>query len=107
MQGVEIPKGSMLHLRYAAGNRDEKQFSNADEIDLGRTHPGQHLTFGQGVRSCPGAGLSRLEQNIVTNVILDRIETLELDPEKNNFRHQPGIMLGMNELHLNFTKRKN
>ena len=107
MQGVPIPKGSMLHLRYAAGNRDEKQFSNAHEIDLERTHPGQHLTFGQGVRSCPGAGLSRLEQNIVTNVILDRIETLEIDDKKNDFRHQPGIMLGMNELHLNFTKRKN
>ena len=106
MQGVPIPKGSMLHLRYAAGNRDEKQFQNADDINLERTHPGQHLTFGQGVRSCPGAGLSRLEQNIVTNVILDRIETLEIDDKQNDFRHQPGIMLGMNELHLNFTKRK-
>ena len=44
--------------------------------------------------------------DIVTNVILDRIETLEIDDKQNDFRHQPGIMLGMNELHLNFTKRK-
>ena len=63
------------------------------------------MTFGQGPRSCPGAGLSRLEQNIATNVILDRLDDLRLAPGRNDLRHQPGVMLGLLELNLEFSKR--
>ena len=105
VQGVKIPKGSVIHLRYGAGNRDEEHFPNAEEIDLNRPTPGRHVTFGQGPRSCPGAGLSRLEQNIATNVILDRLDEIKLAPGKNDLRHQPGVMLGLLELNLEFTKR--
>ena len=105
VQGVTIPKGSVIHLRYGAGNRDEEQFPNADEIDLTRPSPGRHVTFGQGPRSCPGAGLSRLEQNIATNVVLDRLDDLRLEPGKNNLRHQPGVMLGLLNLNLEFGQR--
>ena len=70
----------MIHLLYGAGNRDEEEYPNAEEIDLTRPSPGRHVTFGQGPRSCPGAELSRLEQNIATNVILDRLDDLRLAP---------------------------
>ena len=105
VQGVTIPAGSTIHLRYGAGNRDEDEYPNAEEIDLTRPSPGRHVTFGQGPRSCPGAGLSRLEQNIATNVILDRLDDLRLAPGKNDLRHQPGVMLGLLELNLEFDKR--
>ena len=62
-----------------------------------------HLTFSQGPRICPGAGISRLEQTIAWNRLLDRIEALEFAPG-NEFLHQPGIMLGTLELHLRFRK---
>jgi cytochrome P450 len=103
-RGVRIPKGSLLHLRYGAGNRDEENFPQADRIDLERPTLGRHLTFSQGPRICPGAGLSRLEQTIAINLWLDRIESWELAPGKNTLAHQPGIMLGLLELHLRFTK---
>lgn len=102
-RGIKIPKGSLLHLRYGAGNRDEENFPHADTIDLERPTLGRHLTFSQGPRICPGAGLSRLEQNIAINIWLDRIESWEL-AEKNTLAHQPGIMLGLLELHLRFKK---
>ena len=105
VQGVTIPAGSTIHLRYGAGNRDEDEYPNAEEIDLTRPSPGRHVTFGQGPRSCPGAGLSRLEQNIATNVILDRLDDLRLAPGKNDLRHQPGVMLGLLELNLEFGER--
>ena len=105
LQGVKIPRGSLLHLRYGAGNRDEEEFAGAQGVDLERRKPARHLTFSQGPRSCPGSGLSRLEQNIAVHALLDRLDDLRLAPGKNDLRHQPGIMLGLWELHLTFSPR--
>ena len=104
IRGVSVPKGSILHLRYGAGNRDEENYRDAGKLDLDRHAVGRHLTFSQGPRICPGAGLSRLEQNIAINLLLDRLETIELTPGKNDLTHQPGIMLGLWELNLSFSK---
>ena len=106
MRGVNIPKGSMLHLRYGAANRDPDLCPVPEAVDLTRKNPGRHLTFSMGPRVCPGAGLSRLEQNIAVNVMLDRIDNLRLAPAKNDLTHQPGIMLGLWELHLQFDERQ-
>ncbi len=101
-QGMTIPKGSLLHVRYGAGNRDEDAFPGADSIDLARPNPGRHLTFSQGPRNCPGAGLSRLEQNLAVHGWLDQFESIGLAEEKNDYRHIPGRMLGLRELHVTF-----
>lgn len=105
IRGVAIPRGSILHLRYGAANRDPDLCPEPEKLDLSRKNPGRHLTFSMGPRVCPGAGLSRLEQNIAVNILLDRLDEIRLAEGKNDFRHQPGIMLGMNELHLTFRKR--
>ena len=105
IRGVQIPKGSLLHLRYGAGNRDGDNFPDAENINLNRPNAGRHLTFSQGARNCPGAGLSRLEQHTAINLLLDRLQSLELTPGKNDLQHQPGIMLGLWELHLSFVAR--
>ena len=75
------------------------------EMRLDRHNPGRHLTFLVGPRNCPGQGLSRLEQNIATSVLINRLDDLRITPGKNDMAHQPGIMLGLYELHLSFTKR--
>ena len=49
----------------------------------------------------PGAGISRVEQMWAWNGLLDRIERCAFVPGS-TFRHQPGIMLGTLELHLEF-----
>jgi cytochrome P450 len=102
-QGVTVPKGSILHMRWAAGNLDPDEFECPAEVMLDRKGVGRHLTFSQGPRICPGAGISRLEQQIAWDRLLDRIDSLEYG-EGNTFRHQPGIMMGLLELHLKFTK---
>jgi cytochrome P450 len=103
-QGVQIPKGSLLHLRWAAANVDPAQYACPYELRLERKAIGNHLAFSQGPRTCPGAGISRLEQVIAWNCLLDRIKTLEYAPG-NTFLHQPVIMLGTLELNLRFTAR--
>ena len=58
IHGVKIPAGSLLHLRWAAANRDPDLCEAPDEIRLDRKNPGKHLTFSIRPRGCPGAGLS-------------------------------------------------
>ena len=102
-QGVAVPKGSLLHLRWAAGNVDPREWECPYDLQLDRRAVTRHLAFSQGPRVCPGAGISRLEQVIAWNRLLDRIERLDYAPG-NTFMHQPGIMLGTLELELKFGK---
>ena len=102
-QGVKVPKGSMLHLRWGAANIDPTQFECPKEMDLNRRPITRHLTFSAGPRTCPGNSLSRLEQTIAWDCLLDRLESMEYAPG-NKFLHQPGIMLGTLELRLKIKK---
>ena len=102
-QGVKVPAGSLLHMRWAAGNRDPEEWECPHDLQLDRKGVTRHLTFSQGSRSCPGSGISRQEQLIAWNVLFDRIEAMQYG-EGNTFEHQPGIMLGLFKLNLNFKK---
>ena len=98
-QGVKVPAGSMLHLRWAAANIDPDEFEEPKELKLDRKAVTRHLAFSAGPRVCPGAGLSRLEQTIAWNRLLDRLDDIEY-ADDNDFVHQPGIMLGIKKLNL-------
>jgi len=101
-QGVAVPAGSMLHLRWAAANIDPDEFEDPLELNLGRKAATRHLAFSQGPRSCPGSNLSRLEQTIAWDRLADAFADLAYGPG-NDFRHQGGIMLGIYRLFLNLT----
>jgi len=102
-QGVKVPKGSVLHLRWAAANVDPDEFECPFELRLDRKAVTRHLTFSAGPRVCPGAGISRIEQQVAWNRLLDRLDGIEYGSE-NKFLHQPGIMLGTLELNLKINK---
>lgn len=102
-QGVTVPAGSLLHLRWAAANVDADEFECPKELQLDRKAASRHLAFSAGPRVCPGAGISRLEQTIAWTRLLERIGSMSYAPG-NRFMHQPGIMLGTLELKLNFTR---
>jgi cytochrome P450 len=101
-QGVHVPAGSMLHLRWAAANIDAEEFDDPLELKLDRKAATRHLAFSQGPRSCPGSNISRLEQMIAWERLCDAFAALEYAPG-NDFRHQGGIMLGIHRLMLNLT----
>jgi cytochrome P450 len=102
-QGVEVPAGSLLHLRFGAANVDEEEFDCPFELDLDRDAVTRHLTFSAGPRVCPGATLSRVEQRTAWGVLLDRLDSIDYGTD-NDWLHQPGIMLGTLKLNLDFTK---
>ena len=79
-------------------------FENPDEVNLERHNLKRHMAFSLGEHHCPGSGLSRTEQRIALNVVLDRLSDLSLDENKNDYSHMPGLVLrSLNELHLKFS----
>jgi cytochrome P450 len=102
-QGVKVPKGSILHLRWGAANVDPNEFECPFEFRLDRKAVTRHLTFSAGARTCPGAGISRLEQQLAWGRLLERLDEITYAPD-NKLLHQPGIMLGTLELNLNIKK---
>lgn len=106
IRGVKIPKGSALHLRYGAANHDEEKFAEPTKPDLSRRAAASHFAFGSGEHVCPGAPLSRLEQQIAWNILLDRIDNPQPVSEKNDYTHAPGLWpRALKAVHMTFEKR--
>eukprot|EP00456_Euglypha_rotunda_P066400 TRINITY_DN5717_c0_g4_i1.p1 TRINITY_DN5717_c0_g4~~TRINITY_DN5717_c0_g4_i1.p1 ORF type:complete len:376 (-),score=85.00 TRINITY_DN5717_c0_g4_i1:551-1678(-) len=75
LNGVEIPKGSLVLPLLGSANRDVTQFVNPDDFDIDRT-PGQTMSFGNGAHYCLGTFLSKMEAGIAIEVLLERFEEL-------------------------------
>lgn len=106
MHGIKIPKGAVIDVRFAAGNRDPEHFEAPDEIDLERRNAASHLGFSSGTHYCLGAPLARRELYWGFKAFLDCIEDFRLAPGRNDFRHYPNYALrALNELHIEFTPR--
>ncbi len=104
LHGVTIPAGSMINVRYAAANRDERQFECPAEMDLDRANVRSHLAFGFGVHHCLGAPLARRELSIGFRALVERVEEMWFVDGANDFRHQPNFCLrSLKELHIGLT----
>jgi cytochrome P450 len=105
LQGVAIPAGSMLMVRFASANRDEKVFEDGERMDICRRNADDNLAFGQGVHFCLGAQLARKELNVAFKHLLTRTTNWRLTEDKNNLRHWPNLILrGLEQLHISFDK---
>ena len=103
LAGVPLAKGTMLSIRYGAGNHDPTRFPDSNQPDLARKNAGRHLAFGLGERVCPGATLSRLEQNWAWEILLERIAKFHPMPEKDTYEHIKGMwMRALGQIHLRF-----
>jgi cytochrome P450 len=79
--GVDVPPGSVLLLGLASANRDPRVFDDPERFDPARS-PQEVLTFGFGVKFCPGSHLARRELLTALDAVLDRLPELRLaDPE--------------------------
>lgn len=95
--GHHIADGTMLHIRFAAANRDAEIWgAHTDSIGIDRKPPRPHMAFGNGIHFCVGAALSRLEMRLALEQILARYRAIRLlcDPDALPFRtnfHQRGM----------------
>jgi cytochrome P450 len=103
MHGVLIPKGAMINVRYAAANRDEREFECPADLDLEREKPGRHIGFGSGIHHCLGAPLARRELFWAFQALIDRVDDMRFTPGANSFEVAPNFSLrAMQELHIEF-----
>ena len=92
LAGVTLAEGATVHIRYASANRDPEMFPDPDHVVLERPNARRHMAFSLGEHHCPGEGLSRLEQRMALDSVLDRLPDLRL-AESNDFAHAPGFVL--------------
>lgn len=103
IHGVTIPRGALVHAVIASANRDERQFSNPDILDIAR-EPNRHVAFGQGIHYCLGAPLARLEGQIAISTILSRMPNLHLTIPAEKLHWRKGIILrGLKALPISWT----
>jgi cytochrome P450 family 150 subfamily A5 len=109
--GVEIPAGTTVMVVNAAANHDPRRFEDPDTFDPARKNARQHIAFGRGIHTCPGAPLARAETRVAIERLLDRTAHIKISESKhgpaNNRRYQyvpTYILRGLTELHLEFTR---
>jgi len=84
LNGKTIRKGEKVLMWYASGNRDETQYTKADQLWIERPMVRRHLSFGFGIHRCVGNRLAELQLQVLWEEILkrfDKIEVLE-EPER-------------------------
>ncbi|MEV0200412.1 cytochrome P450 [Nonomuraea sp. NPDC050691] len=93
VSGTRLPRGTTVICSMAAANRDESAFEAAADMDLTRS-PNPHLAFGAGAHSCLGQALARTELQVVLEVLLRRLPTLELAVPVEDLRRVEGLAVG-------------
>lgn len=109
--GVDLPAGTIVMLVNAAMNRDPRKFDDPDVFDAERANARNHVAFGRGVHSCPGAPLARTEGLVSLQRLFDRTAQIWIDeevhgpPGQRSYRYLPTFILrGLTRLHIRFTR---
>lgn len=90
VQGKEFPAGTFFHIGIGAANHDERAFPGPEIFDISR-RPNRHLAFGNGIHTCAGNSLSRMEATLAFSKLLNRFGTIEqtgptIRPPRSRFR---------------------
>ena len=104
--GQAIAKGQNLMLIYAAANRDNEQFPEAEKFDVRRENSRSQMAFSAGPHYCVGSALARLEIRVAYEELLSRLKNIRRDPDyPEEPTHTPSFILrGLSDLHLLFDK---
>jgi cytochrome P450 len=107
-----LAAGCTVMVINGAANRDPRRFEDPDTFDPERKNARQHLAFGRGIHSCPGAPLARAETRVGLERLLDRTTDIRISESKHGpvgdrrYQYIPTYILrGLTELHLEFDLR--
>jgi cytochrome P450 len=105
IEGIPIPAGSRIWVMFAAANRDERVFDDAESFDPGRPRLKEHVAFGKGHHFCIGAPLTRLEGKVAFEELPRRLRVPTFSAD-NSFQYEPSFVLrGLAGLRLDIEKR--
>jgi cytochrome P450 len=100
IRGRTIKKGDFVVMAYASANRDEDVFENPDDFDITRPFEHDHLGFGYGEHSCPGALLARIDAAVIWERVLARFSDWELTGPPQTWRTP--FLRGVSSLPIKF-----
>lgn len=107
--GIHLPVGTTIMITSAAVNRDPRKFASPREFCLGRPGAREHLAFGRGIHTCPGAALARTEARISLERLLARLGEITIDadhhgaPGERHYAYAPTyVFRALKQLHLRF-----
>ncbi|MDG4668499.1 cytochrome P450 [Mycobacterium sp. 236(2023)] len=108
----QLGAGCTVMVINGAANRDPRRFEDPDTFDPERKNARQHLAFGRGIHSCPGAPLARAETRVGLERLLDRTTDIRISEKMHGprgdrrYQYIPTYILrGLTELHLEFDVR--
>lgn len=105
LEGIQLPAGSLVMVRFDSANRDLAKFEDGERFDLCRQNAGSHLSFGHGIHFCVGAMLARKEMQVTYERLLLRLKNIRLAPGKNDLKHFPNVLLrGLKHLYIEFER---
>lgn len=112
LSGVTIPAGTTVMVVNGAANRDPRRFELPAEFQVERPNARQHIAFGHGAHTCPGAPLARAEGRITIERLLDRMDHIRISDTEHGptgarrYAYVPTYILrGMSRLYLEFEPR--
>lgn len=86
--GVPVPKGALVLVMWASGNRDAARFEEPDELCPARGQVAKHqLAFGRGPHLCVGAPLARIEGQVGVRILLARLRNIRLVEDASDVSH--------------------
>jgi cytochrome P450 len=77
LDGIEIPKDSVIDVCMGSANRDESRWDRPEEFDIFRKRT-PHVTFAAGEHTCLGLHLARLETRVALECLLTRLKNITL-----------------------------
>ena len=108
--GVPTKAGTTMMMMPGAANRDPSRFENPDEFRMDRPNVRDHLTFGRGIHTCPGAAMARSEGQVSLERILSRMADIRISEahhgsaDARRYTYDPSFMMrGLTDLHVEFT----
>lgn len=103
LNGVDIPKDSILHIRYGAANRDPEMFPAPDTFDVTRGNASKNLAFSRGPHFCVGQPLAIQEIIVAFDRVLTRMTDIALEPGFTPTRAPGFFLYSLTSLPLRFT----
>jgi cytochrome P450 len=79
--GQKVPEGSAILFLVASANRDDRRFRDGDRFDIHREKR-PHLSFGNGIHTCLGAALTRVEARVALDEVLNRFPEWDVEWDK-------------------------
>jgi cholest-4-en-3-one 26-monooxygenase len=76
LHGKQVKEGDIVAMLFAAGNFDERAFSNPNEFDPARIE-NPHVSFGRGAHKCLGQHVAALEMKILFEELFQRTSDIQ------------------------------